>query len=79
MQLLLFATFNADSKFKGKKHLKEALNSSVSNHVPVVQDYITNMLYLHHAYLEWMQARLCLITGFFFFFFFTMRDFFTFV
>lgn len=74
MQLLLFAIFNADSKFKGKKNLKEALNSSVSSHVPVVQDCITTILYLHHAYLEWMQAGLCLITGFF-----TMRDFFMFV
>lgn len=65
MQLLLFGTFNANGKFKRekKKNLKEDLNSSVSSHVPIVEDCVRNLLDLCWAYLKQLEVSLCLISG----------------
>lgn len=60
MQLLLFDTFNSNSKLKrGEKDL----NSSVSNLTPVIQDFVRNLLDFYCAYLGQMEVRLCLIIG----------------
>lgn len=48
---------------KGRKNLKEDLNSLVSKHILMVQDCIKNLLDVCCAYLEQMGVRLCLISG----------------